>query len=124
MRSKLLSSAAAVALTACAVVAMAGPASARPWGWHHGFGWGVGGLAAGLIGGAVAAATSPLWAPGYYDYYPGYAWGPGYTYDYVAPGPVVAATGGNVAWCEARYRSYNPATGMFLGYDGQYHPCP
>src|SRR6185312_15798280 len=28
------------------------------------------------------------------------------------------------AWCASRYRSYNPSTGMFLGYDGQYHPCP
>lgn len=25
--------------------------------------------------------------------------------------------------CEARYRSYNPRTDMFLGYDGQYHRC-
>jgi hypothetical protein len=45
------------------------------------------------VGGAVAAATSPLWAPGYYGYYggydPGYAngygYGAGYDYGY-APG--------------------------------------
>lgn len=29
----------------------------------------------------------------------------------------------HVARCEARYRSYNPRTDMFLGYDGQYHRC-
>lgn len=116
MQAKFLSGAAALALTACTLMASAAPASAAPRGWHHG--WGRGGaLAAGVIGGAVAAATSPLWAPGYYDYYPGYAYRPAVTYDYVVPG-------GNVGWCESRFRSYNPATGMYLGYDGQYHPCP
>jgi len=126
MRSKLLSGAAALALTACTVLATAAPASAAPWGWHHGWGWRGGGwggaVAAGVIGGALAAATSPLWAPGYYDYYPGYAYGPyGYA---VAPGPVIAQGGNSVAYCEQRFRSYNPATGMYLGFDGQYHPCP
>jgi hypothetical protein len=123
MRSRLLSGIAAVALTAFTVVATAAPASAAPWGWHHGWhgGWG-GAVAAGVIGGAVAAATSPLWAPGYYDYYPGYAYEPyGYT---VAPGPVAVAGGNSAAYCESRFRSYNPSTGMYLGFDGQYHPCP
>lgn len=31
--------------------------------------------------------------------------------------------GDNVAACEARYRSYDASTGMYLGYDGNYHPC-
>jgi hypothetical protein len=125
MRSKLLGGAAAVALTACTILATSAPASAAPWGWHrgwggwHGGGWG-GAVAAGVIGGALAAATSPLWAPGYYDYDPGYAYGPGYA---VAPAPVLGG-GGGVAYCESRFRSYNPTTGMYLGYDGQYHPCP
>ena len=26
--------------------------------------------------------------------------------------------------CEARFRSYDPATAMYLGYDGLHHPCP
>ncbi|HUI14676.1 MAG TPA: BA14K family protein [Xanthobacteraceae bacterium] len=126
MRSKLLSGAAALALTACTVLATASPAAA--WGWHrgwHGGGWGWGGaVAAGVIGGAVAAATSPLWAPGYYDYDPGYAYGPGYGYGYaVAPAPV-APGGGAVAYCESRFRSYDPASGTYLGYDGMRHPCP
>lgn len=30
---------------------------------------------------------------------------------------------GHVAACEARYRSYNAETDMFLGYDGRYHRC-
>lgn len=127
MRSKFLGGAAALALTACMVMATASPASAAPWGWHHGWrgggwGWGGGAVAAGVIGGALAAATSPLWAPGYYDYYPGYADGPGYGYA-VAPAPAIGG-GDSAAYCESRFRSYNPATGMYLGYDGQYHPCP
>ncbi len=120
-RTKLVRTASGLALIVCTTLAAAGPASARPWGWHHhGFGWG-GALAAGVIGGAVAAATSPFWAPGYYDdggyaYEPGYAYGPAYAYE---PG-----AGGGVAYCEAHFRSYNPATGTYLGYDGRYHRCP
>ncbi len=29
----------------------------------------------------------------------------------------------HVEWCLGRYRSYNPATDMYLGYDGRYHRC-
>ncbi|MGA8612012.1 MAG: BA14K family protein [Xanthobacteraceae bacterium] len=116
MKSKLLAGAAALFLTGCTVLATSAPASAAPR-WHHGF-W-PGAVAAGVISGAVAAATSPLWAPGYYDYYPGY--GPGPYYDYVPAAPVAGA---NVAWCQAHFRSYNPGTGTYLGFDGQYHSCP
>jgi hypothetical protein len=28
------------------------------------------------------------------------------------------------AYCEQKYRSYDPASGTYLGYDGQRHPCP
>ena len=34
-----------------------------------------------------------------------------------------AVIGDNVAACEARYRSYDASTGMYLGYDGNHHPC-
>ena len=27
-------------------------------------------------------------------------------------------------YCAQRYRSYDPASGTFMGYDGQRHPCP
>ena len=27
------------------------------------------------------------------------------------------------AWCDARYRSFDPNTGTFLGYDGRRHFC-
>jgi BA14K-like protein len=44
---------------------------------------------------------------GYYDYYP------------IAPGPAV----GTVTWCGEHFRTYNPATGMYRGYDGLFHRC-
>ncbi len=31
--------------------------------------------------------------------------------------------GDHVEWCLNRYRSYNPKTDRFLGYDGEYHRC-
>jgi hypothetical protein len=34
------------------------------------------------------------------------------------------ASGADVASCAARFRSYEPATGTYLGYDGARHPCP
>jgi hypothetical protein len=175
MKSKFLGTAAALALTAGVVLAGISPASAQHWGgWHggsHGWnggwhgGWRSGpgwpaAAAAGIVGGTIAAATSPVWAPGYYDYYqggdyyPGYSYGPygyngggygysggygngyngGYGYDnnYAfapppgasAPGGPVVAQGGNPAYCQQRYRSYDPSSGTFLGRDGQRHPCP
>lgn len=28
------------------------------------------------------------------------------------------------AYCEQRFKSYDPQSGTYLGYDGQRHPCP
>jgi BA14K-like protein len=87
--------------------------------WGRGFGWGFG---AGFLGGAIigGALASPYYygGPYYYGapYYPPAAYGPDY---YPAPG-----YGGDAAYCASRYRSYDPATGTFLGYDGVRHPCP
>lgn len=84
---------------------------------HGGYGWGgVGaGLAAGaLIGGAIAASQAP------------YAYGPGY----YAPGPSYYASapayGGDdaISYCMQRFKSYDPNSGTYLGYDGRRHPCP
>jgi hypothetical protein len=30
----------------------------------------------------------------------------------------------DVSWCMQRYRSYDPRSGTYLGYDGRRHPCP
>ena len=36
-----------------------------------------------------------------------------------------AAAGNNaVAYCSQRFRSYDPASGTYLGYDGYRHSCP
>jgi hypothetical protein len=37
------------------------------------------------------------------------------------PAPAVASA---VDYCAQRYRSYDPASGTYLGFDGQRHPCP
>jgi hypothetical protein len=29
-----------------------------------------------------------------------------------------------VAYCMQRFRSYDPRSGTYLGYDGLRHPCP
>ncbi len=83
--------------------------------WGRGFGWGFGAgfLGGALLGGALAAPY--YYGPYYYGpaYYPP-AYGPGY---YPAPA-------GDPSYCARRYRSYDPATGTYLGYDGVRHPCP
>jgi BA14K-like protein len=84
-------------------------------GWRgHGWGGPAAGFAAGAILGGAVAASRPWY--GYdYDYAPGYSYG----YDPGYPGP-----GGDVAYCAQRFRSYDPASGTYLGYDGLRHPCP
>ena len=45
-------------------------------------------------------------------------------YNYAGPnfgGPTLST--GNSA-CAARFRSYDPATGTYMGFDGIRHPCP
>jgi len=113
---------AAVALaTVLAVASTTVPASAQHW-HHHGGGIGAGiaGFAAGaLIGGALAAQPAPYYyGPGYAYGGPGYAYG-GAGYVYGAAGP-----GDAIAYCQSRYRSYDPASGTYLGNDGRRHPCP
>jgi hypothetical protein len=76
--------------------------------WHHHHHWhrhgpsGVAiglGIAAGIIGAGIAAAAS-------------------------APPPVYVVPNDAVAYCMRRFRSYDPASGTYLGYDGYRHPCP
>ncbi|WP_310473473.1 BA14K family protein [Bradyrhizobium centrosematis] len=30
----------------------------------------------------------------------------------------------NDAYCSQRYKSYDPSSGTYMGYDGMRHPCP
>ena len=80
---------------------------------HGGFGPGLGfGFVAGALLGSALAANPPV-----YDYGPGY--------DYEGPvygGPVFS--GDPDAYCASRFRSYDPVSGTYLGYDGRRHPCP
>lgn len=86
----------------------------------------------------------PGYAPsyGYGTYGPGYGYATGYyapendaaygyaprygnsDYGYV-PGPRagVETAGRDESYCARRFRSYNPATGTYLGFDGVRHPC-
>jgi hypothetical protein len=99
-------------------------------GYGYGVGAGVAGLAAGaLIGGAIASQNQgyyPVQNQGYYPvqnqgYYPVES-DPGYGNREAAP--VVVNNGDSVAYCEQTYRSYDPASGSYLGYDGFRHACP
>ena len=83
-------------------------------GWHGGWGWGWGGFTAGAIIGSALAA--PYYYGSYYPYAPYRPPPPAY---YGGP-----AGGDAAAYCAQRYKSYDPATGTFLGYDGARHPCP
>ena len=101
-------------------------------GRHHGGGrgWGGGGfipgaVAGAVIGGAIAANSNAYYGggPGYYDQQYGYYDQP----DYYDQGPVVAVApddGDSAGYCAQRYRSYDPGSGTYLGYDGLRHPCP
>jgi hypothetical protein len=52
--------------------------------------------------------------------------GPIYNYapQGIAPAPGSEGVGAQAAACAARFHSYNAATGTYLGFDGQRHPCP
>jgi hypothetical protein len=79
-------------------------------------------VATGAALGAYAAYGGPYYSDdGYYDdtYYDS-----GYYDDGAAVTVVPAAPGGDASYCAQRFRSYDPASGTYLGYDGQRHPCP
>ncbi|MFZ5738456.1 MAG: BA14K family protein, partial [Pseudomonadota bacterium] len=84
----------------------------RHWhgGWHgrRGYWSGVG---IGVIG-------SPYYYGSYGDpYYYGY-------YDEPTVTVVPDDDDRTEAYCRRRFKSYDPASGTYLGYDGKRHPCP
>lgn len=101
MRNIKIAAVAVVSLAALSVLA-ASPADAY-WRHHHhgGGGAAIAGLAAGAILGGVLAAQQP------YYYRRGYGYGDG-----------------AVQYCLSRFKSYDPYSGTYLGYDGYRHPCP
>ena len=94
-------------------------------GYAHGYGpgYGIGAGAAALATGALIGGAIASQDQGYYPVqtYPAYS-DPGYVYSDAAP--TVYNNGGSVAYCEQTYRSYDPASGSYLGYDGFRHACP
>jgi hypothetical protein len=90
---------------------------------------------------AIAFAGAALGLPaavhaGGYDYYiaseDAPRWLPPAPYPYMdaplaiyAPNYYLNGPGASVhiEWCLSRYRSYNPDTNRYLGYDGNYHLC-
>ncbi len=103
MRISKTIAAAALALTAISTLAIS-PADAR---WRHhdrGGGAAIAGFAAGALLGGMLAAPRPYYyrraAPYYYD------------------------RDDAVQYCLSRFRSYDPYSGTYLGYDGYRHPCP
>ena len=101
---------------------------------RRGFGIGLG-VGAAILGGAVIGRA--LAGPGYYGngYYGGGYYGGGYYArpSYYAPAPLYAAPprayepgygDDTAAYCFSRFRSYDPRSGTYLGYDGYRHPCP
>lgn len=73
------------------------------------------GIAGAVIGGIIASQARPYY--GYpYGYYQPYA-----PYPYAAPYP---SYDGSVAYCMRRFKSYDPVSMTYLGFDGYRHPCP
>jgi hypothetical protein len=75
--------------------------------YYRGNGFGPVDAAAGVVGGTAATAGAIATAPfRAFDNRDSYAMAQGDSY------------------CAERYRSYDPASGTFMGYDGRRHPCP
>jgi hypothetical protein len=70
-----------------------------------------------VIGGALASSSYGYYGPSYGYYDDGY-------YDDGAVAVAPPAGDDSVAYCMQRYKSYDPASGTYLGYDGRRHPCP
>jgi hypothetical protein len=79
----------------------------RGWGGRN---WWVPGA---VIGGVVVGSAIAAGAYGPYGYPPG-AYAPG----------AYPAEGDPVAYCMQRFRSYDPGSGTYLGFDGYRHACP
>lgn len=109
----------------------------RPWGYrrhHNRDAWAAGaiGLAAGaIIGGALSQPTyaAPIYQQPIYQQ-PPVVYYPQTQTRYVTRYVTYPRAAGYQPWtrgwynyCSSRYRSFNPSTGTYRGYDGQNHFC-
>ncbi|MBB5755007.1 BA14K family protein [Prosthecomicrobium pneumaticum] len=121
---KIATAALAALIGVSAIAATAGSASADPY-WrhdrHHHRHHGGGDLAAGLAAGAILGLGIGALAasPGYDREVPP----PRYARDYPPPRYARAAWRDHVDWCLDRYRSYDPRSDTFIGYDGYERRC-
>ncbi len=76
-------------------------------GWNNNNGFWPGDVAAGVVGGAVGTAGAIATAP-----FRGTRNDNSYAY-----------MDDNASYCAQRYRSYDPASGTYLGRDGRRHVC-
>jgi hypothetical protein len=117
-RLKILTAAAAL-LIATPVVAqeLRGPDPYANGGYSYGYDHGYydnyqrndfwpGRVAGDIVGGAIETADAIATAP-----FRALNGNPSY------------AMGADDSYCAQRYRSYDPASGTFMGYDGRRHPC-
>jgi hypothetical protein len=127
----LKSAIAAVAMGAAAFAPIAASAQSHHHHHHHGGGhYHHGGHYPGNWhgGGHYWSGGRYYYGPryGYYDDDDSGAWVAGTIFG-LAAGAIAAGaanSGRSVAYCEQRFRSYDPASGTYLGYDGYRHPCP
>jgi hypothetical protein len=91
---------------------------------HRGFGRGAGFVAGLAAGGALGYGYDPYYYGDDYayddTYDDGYAAYPAYAAP--APGYVVSSVA-DPTYCAQRYRSWDPASRTYLGFDGLRHPC-
>jgi len=90
---------------------------------HRGGGFFPAAVAGAVVGGALASSYPYYGGSDYYDY--GYYDDPYYYGDTTVVAAVPAPVGDDaVAYCIQTYRSYDLASGTYLGFDGLRHPCP
>jgi BA14K-like protein len=84
------------------------------------------GFAAGLAAGSALGYGYGYSDPYYYDDYAYNDYNDYYddgNAGYVADPGYVVSVNADPAYCAQRYKSYDPASGTYLGYDGLRHPC-
>ncbi|MDX3972042.1 MAG: BA14K family protein [Bradyrhizobium sp.] len=93
------------------------------WSGRHGYRHRRGGFWPGF---ATGVAVGGLGSYAYYGSGYGYYDDPYYYGSYYdEPSVAVVQDGGDsAAYCAQRFKSYDPASGTYLGYDGRRHPCP
>jgi len=109
----------------------------RPGGHWNGGGWNGGnrhyhrrgggfwpGVAVGVGVGSTYGYYGSGYGGGYYGSDPYYDDSYGYYDDSATVAAAPPVGDDSVSYCMQRYKSYDPASGTYLGYDGQRHPCP